>query len=592
MAQRKPIVFLDDNTLGEIPGEDWLRPDPAPEGTLDIFLNATSGSDANDGLTPLGAVATFERALEVLQGQRPMTVSFNFAPGEYGYVEFNQSVVAPQVFVSCDTGAIFEGIAIYGQPLDTTLFTQLTGNVEITGSFGIGTGGSAQILGELLLTGVDSALYGTTFNVFSATQVSVVLGTVRITGTHESGIFYADSNSMVSISSLTFDDTGGPVAVGATGNVFNVSGSVTTLNFAGVTGEITGARYSVDGGTLICTELAEVDFPGDTPGTLERGGRVIDMNWAPPIIDAPQDGAIYGRQNGEWVILVPAPSLPEMLTAPVVTGATFVGDTATTTNGTWSGGTIIEYEYRWQVDDSGYVDVSGETANTYTNVPLGTYRSGVRARNDIGWSDWAYSDSFSIVEEPTGLVWAEGFRTSRVENVATCTGGTGEFCHAWTDPLPTGKYYIEIELSDPTDGDGRAGAWCPPDTTDPGIWGPLGQYFSRQSFGATGGEWTNQAYANGDYIDGGSPNTSLDPVRRFALSIDTVARELWARQQWVDGQSAWWGNGDPVAGTDAALVFGGIDAICVAMSGVDGMVATIVPAANHYGTAPSGFTAI
>lgn len=107
------------------------------------------------------------------------------------------------------------------------------------------------------------------------------------------------------------------------------------------------------------------------------------------------------------VIAAEVPSLPVNISAPVVTGASFVGDTATTTNGVWSGGTIIEYEYLWQENDGSWENVLGETSNTFANIPLGQFRSAVRARNAVGWSDWEYSVPFVVSEAPTGISYVQ-----------------------------------------------------------------------------------------------------------------------------------------------------------------------------------------
>lgn len=289
-----------------------------------------------------------------------------------------------------------------------------------------------------------------------------------------------------------------------------------------------------------------------------------------------------------------------VLSVPINTGSPtlseagmFVGDTVTTTTGTWSH-SPTSYAYQWQEwDGDSWENIGGATSNSYTPVATGEYRARVIATNAHGDSAPAYSASVEAVEAPEGLVFTQGYRTNRVANVATCTGGSGQVCHAWTDGL-SGKLYYEVQVSDPQDGDGRGGAYARDTLADPGTSAGLGQYFSHQSFGATGGEWSNAAYANEAYVNGGSPNLSMDPVRVFGFALDVPARRIWVRQVWTGGASAWWGAGspDPATNTDPTGTFSGSEVIRAGMTGTDGIVATFLTAGSHYGAAPSGFTAV
>lgn len=77
-------------------------------------------------------------------------------------------------------------------------------------------------------------------------------------------------------------------------------------------------------------------------------------------------------------------AVPTNLTAPVVSGAASVGDTATTTNGAWTN-SPTSYVYQWQeLIASVWTDISGETANTYLTDHAGTFRCVVTATNANG----------------------------------------------------------------------------------------------------------------------------------------------------------------------------------------------------------------
>jgi hypothetical protein len=61
-----------------------------------------------------------------------------------------------------------------------------------------------------------------------------------------------------------------------------------------------------------------------------------------------------------------AGTAPVNTVAPAVTGFVAVGQTLTTTDGTWTGTPTPTYTYQWQRDTgSGWADISGKTASTY-----------------------------------------------------------------------------------------------------------------------------------------------------------------------------------------------------------------------------------
>lgn len=98
---------------------------------------------------------------------------------------------------------------------------------------------------------------------------------------------------------------------------------------------------------------------------------------------------------------------PQNLTGPTVTtdGTPAVGESITTNNGTWSGNPTV-FEYRWQdsADESTTpVDISGASSSSYIIAQARQgriIRSGVRAKNSAGFSDWAYSEYTDIITAP------------------------------------------------------------------------------------------------------------------------------------------------------------------------------------------------
>lgn len=97
-------------------------------------------------------------------------------------------------------------------------------------------------------------------------------------------------------------------------------------------------------------------------------------------------------------------AVPQIVSVPVVSGAVFVGDTATSTSGVWTN-SPTSYAYQWQVYDEindEWDDVIGETASTFQVQNVGEYRVRVIASNSAGSSDPAYSAPF-IVTESSGV---------------------------------------------------------------------------------------------------------------------------------------------------------------------------------------------
>lgn len=97
---------------------------------------------------------------------------------------------------------------------------------------------------------------------------------------------------------------------------------------------------------------------------------------------------------------------PANTAAPTLSGTAKVGQTLTTTDGTWTGTPTPTYAYKWQVSDngtSGWSDISGATSSTFTltSSQSGKYvRSQVTATNVAGSATASSSATTQIVENP------------------------------------------------------------------------------------------------------------------------------------------------------------------------------------------------
>jgi hypothetical protein len=89
-------------------------------------------------------------------------------------------------------------------------------------------------------------------------------------------------------------------------------------------------------------------------------------------------------------------NVPINTIAPVISGTALVGNTLTSTSGTWTSDTgVISFGYQWTRDN---VDIVGATSSTYTLVSadrLKTIRSKVRATDSDGTSGFVNSNSLT-----------------------------------------------------------------------------------------------------------------------------------------------------------------------------------------------------
>ena len=131
-------------------------------------------------------------------------------------------------------------------------------------------------------------------------------------------------------------------------------------------------------------------------------------------------------------------SAPVNTVAPVVSGTATVGQTLSTTNGTWLGAPAPTFTYQWQRTG---VDIGGATSSTYVLVAAdyaNTIRCVVRATNSVAPAGvTANSNSTASVagNAPVNTVAPAVTGTAQARQTLTTTNGT------WTGvPTPTFTY--------------------------------------------------------------------------------------------------------------------------------------------------------
>lgn len=102
---------------------------------------------------------------------------------------------------------------------------------------------------------------------------------------------------------------------------------------------------------------------------------------------------------------------PVNTVAPVVSGTGVVGQTLTTTNGTWSGTLPFTYTYQWQRNSS---PISGATSQTYVlvNADVGANVRCVVTATNVSGSGSANSNAIAVISYEQSLINAFKIRVA------------------------------------------------------------------------------------------------------------------------------------------------------------------------------------
>jgi hypothetical protein len=154
-----------------------------------------------------------------------------------------------------------------------------------------------------------------------------------------------------------------------------------------------------------CANLAGATSTSYGLGAADVGARLRF------VVSAANQGGTTPASSGATNAVVAAPvapaSAPASTALPQVTGTAQVGQTLTTSNGTWSG-TPTSYAYQWRRCDSAganCTNVLGATATTYmvaTGDTGATFRANVTATNAVGSSSAVSGQSAAVTAAPAG----------------------------------------------------------------------------------------------------------------------------------------------------------------------------------------------
>jgi hypothetical protein len=147
-------------------------------------------------------------------------------------------------------------------------------------------------------------------------------------------------------------------------------------------------------------------------------------------------GSDTGTSATTATVTSATPTPPSNTTPPAVSGNAWVGQTLTTTDGTWSGSQPQTYAYAWQRCDTSGAScgtISGATASTYTPTATdvgSTLRSRVTATNSAG-SASASSSATDVVVANTAPPVSSGLQLWYEANTASY--GDGQSVTRWPD---------------------------------------------------------------------------------------------------------------------------------------------------------------
>jgi hypothetical protein len=131
------------------------------------------------------------------------------------------------------------------------------------------------------------------------------------------------------------------------------------------------------------------------------------------------------------------PSVPINTVLPVITGNVYVGNTLTSSTGTWSGNPTPTYTYQWQKDS---INIGGATNSSYTiqaSDEGSVLRCVVTATNTAGSTSAASLDTAVVIVASTPANTAVPVLSGLPEENFTLTSSAG----TWTgDPAPTYTY--------------------------------------------------------------------------------------------------------------------------------------------------------
>jgi len=226
------------------------------------------------------------------------------------------------------------------------------------------------------------------------------------------------------------DGTYTPGTVGGGGTP---GGSTTQIQYNNA-GDFGGAVNLVyDGTNVQVNNQGSLRFSNAITNYLAfKAPSVIPSNvtWTLPSTDGTANQVLITNGSGvlSWATPTLTPTAPTNVAVPVVTGTATVGQTLSSTTGTWNGYPTPTYAYQWVRGAS--TNISGATSSTYTLVDAdynNTVKCTVTATNSAGSASATSAATATVAGTVPGA-----------PTIGTATAGNAQASVAFTAPAVTG----------------------------------------------------------------------------------------------------------------------------------------------------------
>ena len=314
------------------------------------------------------------------------------------------------------TGTLYVSGAALGTPSSGTV-TNLTGTASININGTVGS--SAPAAGTF-----------TTVNLAGSTSGTVALTAPAVAGTQS----YTLPTAAPAANGYALTSTTGGVMSWAAPGSGSPGGSTTQFQYnnAGAFGGSSTFTYdgtNVQLGTQGAMRFADAD---SSNYVAFKAPAIVGSNvtWTLPNTDGTANQTLITNGSGvlSWASPTLTPAAPTNNTLPVVSGTTTVGQTLSSTTGTWSGYPAPTYAYQWVRGAA--TNISGATSSTYTLVDAdynNTVKCTVTATNSAGSANATSAATATVAGTVPGT-----------PTIGTATAGNTQAAVAFTAPSVTG----------------------------------------------------------------------------------------------------------------------------------------------------------
>lgn len=285
------VSTVDNNTSDpDAGGANWLMASIANArvrlGAAITFYVATTGSDANDGLSPATPFLTIQRAATLVQNAYDLNgfvATISIATGTYAAgAQINGAVpgaTSPASIVFTASGAVtITGSGYCFAANQGSMFTIASNNFTLAASLSGGLGSAVVSTGGSRISVAGIVTYGSSAlsHVLATTGGQVVYtATETVAGNGAQAHFHAHAGGVITANSVGAVITGTPnFSVGYA--VVDEGGIVEAAAYTVISGGTTGPRFSAISNGVINVNGGGIHvFPGSVEGTPSTGGQYV-----------------------------------------------------------------------------------------------------------------------------------------------------------------------------------------------------------------------------------------------------------------------------------------------------------------------------